>query len=159
MTGTDKNLIKNIGLMLQEKLENLTYENSNRKVFKKVLLGFDEQKIKIQGDGVVCVCYIRGANDFIETFGRHNVPHYINTVVAFVIRGSSTEKYDRAVTIMDLLLHEFQHNHDFIRLETQDGKRTVRDTDIVTVDLTLDKITGNKLDTIVAFTLKHHVFK
>ena len=156
---TDNDIFKNIGLMLQSKLEGLTYPDSNTKVFKKVLLGFDEQKIKVQGDGVVAVCYVRGADDFIETFGRHNVPHFIKTAVAFVIRGSSIEKYNRAVTILDLLLHEFQTNHDFIRLETSGGKRTVRDTDIVSVDLTLDKVTGNKLDTIGAFTLKHHVFK
>lgn len=155
---TDNDIFKNIGLVLQSKLEDLTYTDSNNKVFKKVLLGFDEQKIKVQGDGVVAVCYVRGADDFKETFGRHNVPHFIKTVIAFVIRGSSTEKYNRAVTILDLLLHEFQNNHEFIRLE-DNGKRTVRDTDIVSVDLTLDKITGNKLDTIGAFTLKHHVFK
>ena len=156
--STDKNLTQNIGQVLQDKLEKLTYADSNNKVFKKVLLGYDEQKVKIQGDGVVGVCYVRGANDFMETFSRHNVPNYINTVIAFVIRGSSTEKYNRAVTIIDLLLNEFQHNHDFIRLE-DNGKRTVRDTDILNVDLTLDKITGNKLDTIGAFTLRHHVFK
>lgn len=151
-------LVRNICLVLQKKLEKLTYHDSNNKVFKKVLLGYDEQKIKIQGDGVVGVCYFRRANDFMETFGRHNVPNYINTVVAFVIRGASIEKYDRASIIIDLLLNEFQHNHEFIRLE-DNGKRTVRDTDILDVDLTLSKITGNKLDTIGVFTLRHHVFK
>lgn len=156
---TDIDLFKNIGLMLQCKLENLCYPNSENKVFKKVLLGFDEQKIRIQGDGVVAVCYVRGANDFTETFGKHNIPHYVNTVIAFVIRGSGTDKYNRAIGIIDLILKELQTNHDFIRLETSDGKRTVRDTDIINIDLTLDKITGNKLDTIGAFTLRHHVFK
>ena len=155
---TDEGILENIGLVLKSKLENLTYPNSNTKVFKKVLLGFDEQKIKVQGDGVVCVCYVRSANDFKESFGRHNVPNYINTVIAFVIRGSSVEKYNRAIKILDLLLREYQTNHDLIRLE-DNNKRTVRDTDLLNVDITLEKITGNKLDTIGALTLRHHVFK
>lgn len=154
---SDTGKFKKIGTALKTKLEGLTYPNSDNKVFKKVLLGFDEEKIKVQGNGVVAVTYVTGANEYTETFGRHNVPHYINSIVAYVIKGTSKAKYDKAVTIMDLLSETLETDSSFYRLEI-DGKRTVRDTNIVDLDLRLDSV-ATKLDTIVIFQLKHHVFK
>lgn len=156
--STDPEIVQNIGHAMQRKLDALTYPDTGKKIFKKTLLGFDEQKIKVQGDGVVAITYATGATDFLETFGRHNVPHYIRSVVAFVIRGTSQEKYDRATIVMDHLLDLFQNDPSFYRLE-EDGKRIVRDTDILNADLTAAKITGNKHDTVCVFTLRHHVFK
>ena len=65
VTAKNKNYL--IGKWLQGLLEGLTFpvESENdtpEQVFKKVLLGFDEQKIKTFGDGVLSTCYITGAD-------------------------------------------------------------------------------------------------
>ena len=56
--STDPEIVQNIGHALQGKLEALTYPDTGKKIFKKTLLGFDEQKIKVQGDGVVAITYL-----------------------------------------------------------------------------------------------------
>ena len=160
---TAKNKNYKIGKWLQGLLENLTFptENENEtgeKVFKKVLLGFDEQKIKTFGDGVLATTYITGA-DYAETFGIHNRPVYIKSNIAFIIKGNSLDRYDLAIRIYDLLQEELETNHDWQRLvDETTNKRIVRDTDVINTSFTLSPV-GKKLSIIGFFELRHHVYK
>ena len=160
---TAKNKNYEIGKWLQGLLENLTFptENENEtgeQVFKKVLLGFDEQKIKTFGDGVLATCYITGA-DYQETFGIHNRPVYIKSNIALIIKGNNLDRYDLAIRIYDLLQEELETNHDWQRLvDETTNKRIVRDTDVINTSFTLSPV-GKKLSIIGFFELRHHVYK
>ena len=65
---TAKNKNKEIGKWLQGLLENLT-DDDNKQIFKKVLLGIDEQQIKTFGDGVIATTYVTGG-DYQERFEK-----------------------------------------------------------------------------------------
>ena len=160
---TAKNKNYEIGKWLQGLLENLTYPVENetdtpKQVFKKVLLGFDEQKIKTFGDGVLATCYITGA-DYAETFGIHNRPVYIKSNVVFIIKGNNIDRYEKAIRIYDLLQEKFETDPDWHKLiDETNHKRIVRDTDVINTSFTLSPV-GKKLSIIAFFELKHHVFK
>lgn len=160
-TATNKNY--EIGKWLQGLLEDLTFpaENENddpTPVFKKVLLGFDEQKIKTFGDGVLATTYITGAN-YAETFGIHNRPVYIKSNIAFIIKGNSLDRYDLAIRIYDLLQEQLESNSDWHKLvDETHHKNIVRDTDVLNSSFTLSPV-GKKLSIIGFFELRHHVFK
>ena len=156
-TMTDDDLFTNISLELKNKLENLTDPN-NKPIFKKVLLGFNENKVKIQGDGVVAICYVTGSTDYRETFGRRNIPQYVTSVVGFIVRGSDEKKYLKAMRIKDYLRQTLEHDKDFYCLIDDDGKHIVRNTLIMNTAVRFDAIT-TKTDILVAFDLRHHVFK
>ena len=100
---TAKNKNKEIGKWLQGLLENLT-DDDNKQIFKKVLLGIDEQQIKTFGDGVLATTYVTGA-DYQDTFGIHNRPVYIKSHIAFIIKGTSEAKYNKGVQIYCFCYH------------------------------------------------------
>lgn len=154
---TDNDLFFNISLELQKKLQNLT-DNQDKRLFKKVLLGFDETKVKIQGDGVVAICYVTGSSEYSETFGRRNIPQYITSVIGFIIRGSNEKKYLKAMKIKDYLRQTLEHNREFYQLINEDNKRIVRNTKIMNTAVRFDAITS-KTDILVVFDLRHHVYK
>ena len=155
VTATNKN--KEIGKWLQGLLENLT-DDDNKQIFKKVLLGFDEQNIKTFGDGVIATTYVTGA-DYQETFGIHNRPVYIKSNIAFIIKGTSEAKYNKAIRIYDLLQELLETNKDWhILIDETNNKRIVRDTDVINSTLTLSPV-AKKLSLIGFFQLRHHVFK
>ena len=151
---TAQNKNKLIGEWLQGLLIDLKDKNDT-KAFKKVLLGYDEQKIKSFGDGVLATTYVT-RTDYQKTFGIHNRPVYIHSVVAFVIKGTSESKYNRAVSLLDLLQENFETNKDWKKLETP--VRVVRDTDVLNSYLRLAPI-NKKLSIIGFFELRHHVYK
>ncbi len=155
VTATDKNY--EIGKWLQGLLEGLT-DDEDKPIFKKVLLGFDEQKIKTFGDGVLATTYITGA-DYKETFGIHNRPVYIKSNIAFIIKGNNVDRYDKAIRIYDLLQEQLERNHDWqVLVDETTNKRIVRDTDVINTSFTLSPV-GKKLSIIGFFELRHHVFK
>ena len=155
---TAKNKQYLIGKWLQGLLSGLTWTDSNKKVFKKVLLGYDETKIKTFGDGILCTVYVTGS-DYQETFGIHNRPVFVKSNIAFTIKGTTEAKYDLAIKALDLLQEELETNHDWQRLIHQDtNKRVVRDTDVLRSTLTLAPV-GKRLDIIGLIELQHHVFK
>ncbi|WP_407376626.1 hypothetical protein [Methanobrevibacter sp.] len=154
---TDNDLFINISLELKRKLENLT-DDEDKPIFKKVLLGFNENKVKIQGDGVVAICYVTGSSEYRETFGRRNIPQYITSVIGFVVRGSDEQKYLKAMRIKDFLRQTLEHDMDFYCLINKDGKRIVRNTLIMNTAVRFDAI-ATKTDILVAFDLRHHVYK
>ena len=143
-----------IGKWLQSLLANLQDGDKNP-IFKKVLLGFEEASIKTFGDGVLATCYITNT-DYAETFGIHNRPTYIHSVIAFIIKGNTAAKYDTAVKIMDILQENLETNHDWQKLETP--SRIVRDTDVINANLTLTPV-NKKLSIIGFIELRHHVYK
>lgn len=161
VTATNKNY--EIGKWLQGLLENLTFppsegNESGEHVFKKVLLGFDEQKIKTFGDGVLATTYITGA-DYQETFGIHNRPSFIKSNIAFIIKGNNVDRYDLAIRIYDLLQEQLETNSDWqVLVDETNNKRIVRDTDVINTSFTLSPV-GKKLSIIGFFELRHHVFK
>ena len=160
---TAKNKNYEIGKWLQGLLEGLTFpvESENdtpEQVFKKVLLGFDEQKIKTFGDGVLATTYITGA-DYQETFGIHNRPVYIKSNIAFIIKGNNLDRYDLAIRIYDLLQEKLETDPTWHKLiDETTNKRIVRDTDVINTSFTLSPV-GKKLSIIGFFELRHHVFK
>ena len=155
VTATNKN--KKIGEWLQGLLENLT-DDDNKQIFKKVLLGIDEQQIKTFGDGVLATTYVKGA-DYQETFGIHNRPVYIKSNIAFIIKGTSEAKYDKGIEIYDLLQDLLEKNKDWhILIDETNNKRIVRDTDVLSSSFTLSPV-AKKLSIIGFFELRHHVFK
>lgn len=155
VTATKKN--KLIGEWLHSLLENLTNEK-DEPYFKKVLLGYDVNQIKLFGDGVLATCYVNGA-EYVETFGIHNRPKYIKSAMAFIIKGNDTAKYNKAIEIYDLLQENFESNTDWHKLiDETTGKKIVRDTDVLNSYLTLSP-TGKRLDILGFFELRHHVFK
>jgi hypothetical protein len=154
---TAKNKNYEIGKWLQGLLENLT-DGDDKPIFKKVLLGFDEQKIKTFGDGVLATVYITGA-DYQETFGIHNRPAYVKSNIAFIIKGNSEARYNKAIRIYDLLQELLETNQDWQKLiDETNNKRIVRDTDVINSSCTLSPV-GKKLSIIGFFELRHHVFK
>lgn len=161
VTATNKNY--EIGKWIQGLLENLTFppageNDTGEPIFKKVLLGFDEQKIKTFGDGVLATTYITGA-DYQETFGIHNRPVYIKSNIAFIIKGNNENRYDLAIRIYDLLQEQLETNHDWqVLIDETNNKRIVRDTDVINTSFTLSPV-GKKLSIIGFFELRHHVFK
>lgn len=160
-TATEKNYL--IGKWLQGLLEELTFPSENENdtqepVFKKVLLGFDEQKIKTFGDGVLATTYITGA-DYQDTFGIRNRPVYIKSNIAFIIKGNNIDRYDLAIRIYDLLQEKLESDPQWQKLVDEvHHKNIVRDTDVINTSFTLSPV-GKKLSIIGFFELRHHVFK
>ena len=155
---TASNKYNIVGTWLHGLMENLVFEDDTP-VFKKVIVGVDEKQLQNFGDGALGVCYVTGTTDYTETLGIHNRPKYINSVVAFTIKGSNTKRYDLATRIMDLIHHNFETNSDWLKLvDTENHKNIIRDTDITGSELTITP-NGKKLDIIGVFTLRHHVYK
>ena len=155
---THKDKFRLTGEWLQSNLQNLRDKDDNP-VFKKVLLGFDSNKVKTYGGKAIAVTYVTGTKEYNETFGRHNRPQYIESVVGFVIKDHTEAKYQEAVQIMDLLHEEFETNNDWFELrDPTDNTKIVRATFITDSVLTLQP-TGKQLDIIGVFTLRHHIYK
>ena len=91
---TNKYKMTNIGLALEYLLKNLQ-DDDNRKVFDNVILGLSEKDVK-QFNNCIGIAYVKGANEFKNSFGTRNVPEKVNTVVAFVVHnyivGTSVDK-------------------------------------------------------------------
>lgn len=155
-TSTSK--FQKIGEWLQGLMENLE-DSDNKKVFKKVLLGFDNQQVHTYGGEALGVTYVTGSNDYTETFGRHNRPKYIESVCAFIIKDHTEARYQKAIKIMDLLHNQFENNNDWFEyIDSETGEKIIRATFVKDTAITLSP-NGKKLDIIVVFTLKHHVYK
>ena len=150
MTNSYK--MTNIGLALEYLLQNLKDDN-NRKVFDKVILGLSEKDVK-QFNRCIGIAYVKGANDFKNTFGTRNVPDKVNTVVAFVIKGTQRSRYDEAMEIVDIILYNFRHNNDWIYLKGENGKPNVKGTDIINFNVSLFE-SNKKLDIACVFALSH----
>lgn len=149
---TNKYKMTNIGLALEYLLQNLKDDN-NRKVFDKVILGLSEKDVK-QFNRCIGIAYVKGANDFKNTFGTRNVPDKVNTVVAFVIKGTQRSRYDEAMEIVDIILYNFRHNNDWIYLKGENGKPNVKGTDIINFNVSLFE-SNKKLDIACVFALSH----
>lgn len=144
----------NIGLALEYLLQNLKDDN-NRKVFDKVILGLGENDVK-QFNRCIGIAYVKGANDFTDTFGKRNVPNSINSVVAFVVKGTQRARYDEAMKIADIILYNFRHNDNWIYLIDKDNNKTVRGTKII--DFNVSLFPNNKrLDIACVFILTHTI--
>lgn len=91
------------------------------------MLGYDVNQIKTFGDGVIATCYITGA-DYVETFGRHNIPIHIRSTVAFIIKGNDTAKYNKAIEIYDLLQENFESNTDWHKLIDETTDKRLQET-------------------------------
>ena len=152
MTNSYK--LTNIGLILEDKLKNLKDDN-NRKVFDKVILGLGENDVK-QFNRCIGIAYIKGANEFTDTLGRANIPGSVNSVIAFVVKGTTRARYDEAMKIADLIMYNFRHNNDWIYLTDSNHKNTVRSTKITDFNVTLFP-NGKRLDIACVFTLKHGI--
>lgn len=138
-----------IGLALESLMQDLKDDN-NRKVFDKVIVGLGENDVK-QFKRCIGIAYIKGANDFKDTFGTRNVPNSINTVVAFVVKGTQRARYDEAMKIADIILYKFRHDNDWIYLNN-----TVRGTKITNFNVSLFP-NNKKLDIACVFTLTHTI--
>ena len=152
MTNSYK--MTHIGLALEGLLQNLKDDN-NRKVFDKVILGLGENDVK-QFNRCIGIAYVKGANDFTDTFGKRNVPNSINSVVAFVIKGTQRARYDEAMKIADIILYNFRHNDDWIYLKDSNHQNTVRGTKITDFNVSLFQ-NGKRLDIACVFTLTHTI--
>ena len=153
MTARNKFILT--GEWLQELLTGLK-DNEDKTVFKKVLLGYDKDKIRAFGDGVIATCYVTGVPSTNETLSKHNRPEYLNGFIAFIIKGSNEAKYKKAAHIMDLIHEKYEHDKTWWKLETPE--RVVRDTDLVRSELSLAP-SNNNLDIVGSFELRHHVYK
>lgn len=154
MTLTNSYKITHIGLALEDLLKNLKDDN-DKKVFDKVILGLGENDVK-QFNRCIGIAYIKGANDFQDTFGKRNVPGSINSVVAFVVKGTQRARYDDAMKIADIILYNFRHNDNWIYLIDKDNNKTVRGTKIT--DFNVSLFPNNKrLDIACVFTLTHTI--
>lgn len=152
MTNSYK--ITNIGLALEDLLKNLK-DDDDRKVFDKVILGLGENDVK-QFHRCLGIAYIKGANDFTNTFGTRNVPKSINSVVAFVVKGTQRARYDEAMKIADIIMYNFRHNNDWIYLKDKDNQYTVKGTDITNFNVSLFP-NNKRLDIACVFTLTHSI--
>ena len=153
MTNSYK--LTNIGLVLEDRLKNLK-DGNDRKVFDKVLLGLGENDVKAF-NRCIGIAYIKGANDFKSTFGTMNIPGQINSVVAFVVKGTSRARYDEAMKIADLIMYKFRTDNDWIYLIDNTGntpKNTVKMTEITNFNVTLFP-NNKRLDIACVFTLTH----
>lgn len=153
MTARNKYVLT--GEWLQRLLTGLT-DNEDKTVFKKVLLGYDKDKIRAFGDGVIATCYVTGVTEMNETFSKRNRPEYLNGFMAFIIKGSNEAKYQKAARIMDLIHEKYEFDKTWCKLETPE--RVVRDTDLIRSDLSLAP-SNNNFDIVGSFELRHHVFK
>jgi hypothetical protein len=154
--ATNTDLFRDVGLGLQHQLSVINTE-SNKPLFKKVLLGYPEDELRRYSRDIIAVCYVNGANQYNETFGKHNRMDYIKSTVGFVIRGTTSARYDLAVRVMDYLHREFEINKNLQKLVYQD-RAIVRHTQITDSQLTLSP-NGKKMDIIGVILLKHHVFR
>lgn len=152
MTNSYK--ITNIGISLENLLKNCK-DDDNHKVFDKVILGLQEGDVK-QFNRCIGIAYIKGANDFKDTFGKRNVPNSINSVIAFVVKGTQRARYDEAMKIADIILYNFRHNDDWIYLKDKDNQNTVKGTKITDFNVTLFP-NGKRLDIACVFTLTHTI--
>lgn len=150
MTGTEPTST-NIGEQLKTLLNGLNYPNTNNKVFKKVLKGYPEQDI-FTFEGPLCVTYVKSTSSYVDTMSRHNKPEYRESVIGIVIKGTQTKKYDKATEIIDIIEDKFSSDHNWIRLNN-----TVRNTQIRKCTTTPVQ-SGRKLNVLVVFELKHHVY-
>ena len=151
---TDKRFT-NIGLALEHLMKNLK-DDREVKVFDKVILGLGEKDVK-QYRRCVGVCYVKGANDFQQTMGQRNRIKSVNSVVAFVVKGTQRARYDLAMSIADMIMTRFQTDKDWIHLKGRDGA-TVKTTEVT--DFQMSLFPNNKrLDIACVFTLKHTVCK
>lgn len=149
---TNKYEMTNIGLALEYLLKNLQ-DDDNRKVFDNVILGLSEKDVK-QFNNCIGIAYVKGANEFKNSFGTRNVPEKVNTVVAFVVKGTQRARYDEAMKIADIILYNFRHNNDWIYLKGENGKPNVNGTDISDFNVSIFE-NNKKLDTACVFALSH----
>ena len=152
MTNSYK--LTKIGLMLEDRLKNLKDDN-NRKVFDKVILGLGEKDVKIF-NRCIGIAYVKGVKDFKHTMGTRNVPGKINSVVAFVVKGTDRARYDEAMKIADIILYNFRHNDEWIYLKDNNDKITVKNTEITDFNVTLFP-NNKRLDIACVLTLQHTI--
>ncbi len=155
MTNSYK--LTNIGLMLEDRLKNLQDDN-NRKVFDKVILGLGENDVK-QFGRCIGIAYVKGISEYTNTMGKGNIPKKVNSVVAFVVKGTSRARYDEAMKIADIINYKFKtdDNWRFLVQNTNNtSKKIVKNTKITSFNVTLFP-NNKRLDIACVFTLEHSI--
>ena len=155
MTNSYK--LTNIGLMLEDRLKNLKDDN-NRKVFDKVILGLGENDVK-QFNRCIGIAYVKGINEYKHTMGMVNIPKSVNSVVAFVVKGTSRARYDEAMKIADIIHYKFKTDTDWRCLVDNNENtttNTVKNTKITNFNVSLFP-NGKRLDIACVFTLEHTI--
>ena len=146
----------NIGNELTNLLSSLTYpvtteETTPELVFKTVLKGYPEKNINTF-KGPVAVTYMKGTPSFIDTFAKHNYPEVKESVIGFVIKGTQTSKYEKAVNILDLIEEKFRSDHNWIKVNDTVRNTKIKNTTITPVEQ------GKTLSVLVVIELSHHVY-
>jgi hypothetical protein len=117
-------------------------------LFKQVLRGYPENLNAYNGD-IATVYFSSG--DFLGTAGAHNLPQFINSVIALISRGTKTEVHDQLVYNSSYIIDQLKNNDDWIKL-----KGNVRNTIITGFNIYPEK-DGNSFISNAIFQLQHDV--
>lgn len=109
-TRPDYTIAQTISLWLQENLQKLQ-DNTGKKVFNKVNMGFNENTLRNFGNQPVCDVYIGGI-DYDSTY-EVNKPCKAHSFILFYFKGANDKAYLNVCAIHDYIMQEFSSNENY----------------------------------------------
>lgn len=137
-----------ISAWLQENLEGLT-DDHNKKLFKKVNTGYNDDSLKTFGRQPVCDVHISGI-EYSDTF-EVTQPDKVNSIVLFYMKGATNKAYMKACALHDYIMQEFIVNEDFKQLKDIVSNTRIQNSEIRT------ELIRKQWGVIGAFELSHWI--